>query len=113
MKKPNQNFVLTIIAAISLVALFSFKSQTSDDKFIMIRTYEPFNKLVSSVLIVTDGEKTLKKVDLEPTRDKNLESNPMKIVAVLNEYKSQGYRLVSHSGSVDDVGGMTYIMEKK
>lgn len=113
MKKSHKTILGTILSALCLITFLAFKSGTSEDKFIIIRSFEPTSNALSGLLLVSDGDKTLKKIELENTREKYFESNLSKIASVLNEYKSQGYRLVSTTGSIDVWGITTYILEKK
>jgi len=112
MKKVKQAIVTSIAAGLCIMAFLAFKSRTADDKFIMVRSFEPLDGRMSSYLIVTDGEKTVKRIDLETTKNKNVEENAMKVVAILNELKSQGYKLVSMTGIIDAYGITTYVLEK-
>jgi hypothetical protein len=113
MKKSHKAILGTILSALCLITFMAFKSGTAEDKFIIVRSFEPTSNVLSGLLLVSDGEKTLKRIELEITREKYFESNLSKIASVLNEYKSQGYRVVSTTRSLDVFGVTTYILEKK
>jgi hypothetical protein len=100
----------------AILIAFAFKSNYSGEKIIIIRTFEPVNKSLPARLIVTNGEATIKTIDLDPIRSQYLESNATKIASALNEYKAQGYQIIAAfggEGSADTFGMSTFILDKK
>ena len=109
---------LTTLVLIGVVsALMSFKSSSKEESIIVVTV---FGKIISTSIgpepkiIISDGTKIIKTVELEISKSKTIENNILKIVTELKEIKSQGYVLVSsNSGGGDAVQITNFVFEKR
>lgn len=106
------SFSVALIAG--MFALMSFSSSPNTEGIVYVRTFECFNTLYPSNILITDGSTIIKTVELEPMRAKAQSGNILKISTELNELKKQGYTLTSSNGGANDGVLLTnYIFEKK
>ena len=112
-------FLISLTALVligSISTLMSFKSSTKEESIIVVRVFERHlnTAIVEPKIIISDGTKIIKIVDLEQSKSKTIENNTLKIAAELKEIKSQGYILISsNSGGGDAFPVTNYIFEKK
>jgi len=113
MKNDTKNKLLIASAIVSLASIMSFKTMGGEKEIIIVRTVESENSMFSSSVIVTDAKKTIKIVELDAMRPKNMESNLIKITAVLNECRQQGYKLIEANSGAGAFNVGNYIFEKE
>ena len=114
MKKSILTFLAFASIIIGVIFLMSFKPSEGTDDMILVRTYET-STFFTSKIIISDGIKIVKSVELEATKPKSMEGNALKIAAELRNVKNQGYTLTSsNSGGSSEVFTITnYVFEKK
>lgn len=99
-------------AAASLI-LLSFKSEEGSGKFLFMRTFENGSALSNSYIIITNGESTIKVVEMPITRPKNQEEVSKLISKEIAAILAQGYKLTgTNSGGGDTFLITNYIFEK-
>jgi hypothetical protein len=110
----KKNQLLIALSVITIMALSSFNSAESGDKYLYVRVFESVNTLYSSSVTVTDGETIIKTNRLKSMRPKNIEENILVIAKSLNNIKSQGYKITSSSSSGNNAFNQTdYVFEKE
>ena len=109
---------LLLLCVASVLFFSSFKTSVQGENIIVVQVCEVFAS--SPRIVVSDGKTIMRVIALEPTRDKNIESNILKIATTLNEIKNDGYSIItSSSANATPAGGnagfgiTTYIFEKK
>lgn len=116
----KKTILISLILLCALITLFfsSFKTSTQNENLIVVQICEVFAS--SPRIVVSDGKTIIRVIALEPTRDKNIESNILKIATTLNEIKNDGYSIItSSSANATPAGGnagfgiTTYVFEKK
>jgi hypothetical protein len=113
----KKGIIIGLIASLcisSIVALMSFKSVTNEENYIVVRVFECQDGLLGSFIIISDGVKIIKTIELKVLKQKTQEENMIKIVQTLNEIKNQGYTLISSNNGGVNLNLITnYVFEKK
>ncbi len=115
MKKPIVLIILSLLfVATGITILTSFTPVANENSFIVVRILETPDAVVSSRITISDGTTILKTIPLSPMFPKNEGQNLLKIVAELNELKTNGYTLISsNSGGSSNEFVINYVFEKK
>lgn len=105
---------ITTLFISSFIFLMSFKSATNEENYIIVRVFENQDPMSTSNIIVSDGIKIIKSIELNALKPKNQQENLIKIATTLSEIKKQGYTLISsNNGGVSLILVTNYIFEKK
>jgi hypothetical protein len=120
MKKSFLNPILVVLLGFSIFSLFAF-AQVSDksatDGYVTVKVIETYEVPIKPEVIVSDSKSIIKIVPLEKlsAKDAPMQANSITINAILDELKSQGYKLTSSNSFMENafhVSITNYIFEK-
>ncbi len=121
-------FLLGVAAIIGLTIFFAFNvseqkstgirdeqpaADTAMPHVVVIRSIESIGELMAPAIVICDEKGKIKTIKQKMFTETNFDYNMKNLTKVLNEYYSQGYKLVGTSviGKINYV--TEYVMEKK
>jgi hypothetical protein len=102
---PTKLFATTLAIMLVIFLISSFRPSDAGSKYLTLRTWETFDKMI---VIYEDGK--TEEFALDKFTAKNFVAVSLKVNQTINNIASKGYELVSSTGG-DNI--TTYIFQKK
>jgi|GEM_PF-6969661 hypothetical protein len=117
MKKTIWASLLFLFICTGSVLFFSsFKNSSHNNNLLVVQIFEVHTSTSPTSnpsIIISDGTKIIKTVELESTKGKGVESNLLKIATEFNELKNNGYSITASNSVGTNFYQTTYVFEKK